>query len=81
MRYELTDHEWIAIKPFLPDKPRRVPREPPCPQRHLLDAAVRGTLAGPAGCLWSIHHLLQSLRSLATGGRLGQDYECAGRRA
>jgi transposase len=26
MRYELTDHEWIAIKPILPNKPRGVPR-------------------------------------------------------
>jgi transposase len=26
MRYELTDHEWTAIKPFLPNKPRGVPR-------------------------------------------------------
>src|SRR5262244_2978674 len=26
MRYELTDHEWAAIKPMLPDKPRGVPR-------------------------------------------------------
>ena len=26
MRYELTDHEWLAIKPFLPNKPRGVPR-------------------------------------------------------
>ena len=26
MRYELTDHEWAAIKPFLPNKPRGVPR-------------------------------------------------------
>jgi transposase len=26
MRYELTDHEWMAIKPFLPNKPRGVPR-------------------------------------------------------
>jgi len=24
MRYELTDYEWAAIKPFLPNKPRRV---------------------------------------------------------
>ena len=22
MRYELTDYEWTAIKPFLPNKPR-----------------------------------------------------------
>jgi transposase len=26
MRYELTDYEWVAIKPFLPNKPRGVPR-------------------------------------------------------
>ncbi len=26
MRYELTDHEWSAIKPYLPNKPRGVPR-------------------------------------------------------
>ena len=26
MRYELTDDEWTAIKPFLPNKPRGVPR-------------------------------------------------------
>jgi transposase len=26
MRYELTDFEWAAIKPFLPNKPRGVPR-------------------------------------------------------
>jgi transposase len=26
MRYELTDHEWAAIKPMLPNKTRGVPR-------------------------------------------------------
>jgi transposase len=26
MRYELTDHEWSAIKPMLPNKPRGVAR-------------------------------------------------------
>src|SRR3954470_18789775 len=26
MRYELNDHEWAAIKPFLPNKPSGVPR-------------------------------------------------------
>jgi len=26
MRYELTDFEWAAIKPFPPNKPRGVPR-------------------------------------------------------
>ncbi len=26
MRCELTDHEWTAIRPMLPNKPRGVPR-------------------------------------------------------
>ena len=26
MRYKLTGNEWAAIKPMLPNKPRRVPR-------------------------------------------------------
>ena len=26
MRCELTDYEWAAIKPFLPNKPRGAPR-------------------------------------------------------
>ena len=26
MRYELSDYEWAAIKPFLPNKPRGMPR-------------------------------------------------------
>ena len=26
MRYELTDYEWTAVRPFLPNKPRGVPR-------------------------------------------------------
>ena len=26
MRYALTDHEWAAIRPMLPNKPRGVPR-------------------------------------------------------
>jgi len=26
MRYELTDYEWAPINPFLPNKPRGVPR-------------------------------------------------------
>ena len=26
MRYELSDHEWTAIKPMLPNKPRGVRR-------------------------------------------------------
>jgi hypothetical protein len=79
MRYELTDHEWAAIKPMLPNKPRGVARvnDRRVLNGHLLGVAIRGALAGPAERFWSLHHLLQSLRSLAAGGRLEQDYECA----
>jgi transposase len=75
MRYELTDHEWTAIKPFRPNKPRGVPR---VNDRRVLNgiflgAALRSTVARSAGHLWPVHHLLQSLRALATGGRLGWD--------
>ena len=34
MRYELTDGEWAAIKPMLPNKPRGVPR---VNDRHVLN--------------------------------------------
>jgi len=77
MRYELTDYEWAAIKPFLPNKPRGVPRVPPRAQRHLLGRAFRCAVARSAGELWTLYNLLQSLHSLATGGRLGWDYERA----
>jgi len=82
MRYELTDNEWSAIKPMLPNKPRGVPRvNESRPQWHLLGLAIWGAVARPARHLRSVHDLLQSLRSLATSGRLGQDHECTGRRA
>ena len=65
MRYELTDYEWAAIRPFLPNKPRRVPR---VDDRRVLngsrsDLAIRRTLARPAVELWPLYGLLQS-RSL-----------------
>jgi transposase len=47
MRYELTDHEWTAIKPALPNKPRGVPRinDRRDPQWHLLRVAIRSSMA------------------------------------
>ena len=82
MRYELTDCEWAAIKPFLPNKPRGVPR---VNDRRVLNGIFwvlrSGAVARSAGQLWPVHHLLQSLRALATRGRLGWDYDCAGRHA
>ena len=78
MRYELTDHEWAFIKPMLPNKPRGVAR---ANDRRVLNGIFGccdpGVLAGPAGRFWSLHHLLQSLRSLAACGRREQDHECA----
>ena len=82
MRYELTDHEWAAIEADAAEQTawRSTGQRPPCSQRHLLGLAVGSALAGPAEQFWSLYHLLQSLRSLAAGGRLGQDYERSGRR-
>ena len=37
MRYELNDHEWSAIKPMLPNKPRGVPR---VSDRRVLNAII-----------------------------------------
>ena len=46
MRYELTDYEWAAIKPFLPNKPRGVPRvNDRRVLRHLMGLAVRCAMA------------------------------------
>lgn len=37
-----------------------------------------GHRGGTCRTFSAVHHLLQSLRPVAAGGRLGQDYECAG---
>jgi transposase len=80
MRYELTDYEWAAIKPFLPNKPRGVPR---VNDRRVLNGIFWVLRSGaPWRDLpdkFAVHHLLQSLRALATGGRMGRDNERAGR--
>jgi transposase len=51
MRYELADHEWGAIKPMLPNKPRGVPRVNDRVHQHggvhhKEPAAVDGTVTG-----------------------------------
>jgi hypothetical protein len=71
MRYELGDYEWTAIKPMLPNKPRGVRR---ANDRRVLNGIVLGfafrcAMARPPRDLWSAHHLLQSLRSVAEGRR------------
>ena len=81
MRYELTDHEWTAIRPTLPNKPRGVPRmNNRRSSMAALGRAVRCAMARSAGEFWAAHDLLQSLRSLAHGWRVGPDHECIERR-
>jgi transposase len=77
MRYELTGDEWAAIKPMLPNKPRGVPR---VNDRRVLNGIFWVLCSGApwrdlAAEFWSVHHLLQPLRSLAACWRLGQDHE------
>jgi transposase len=66
MRYELSDFEWNATKPMLPNKMRGVRR---VNDRRVL--AFRCTVARPAGELWAIHDLLASCagEELASGTR------------
>ena len=48
MRYELTDHDWTAIKPFLLNKPRGVP----CViDRRVLDGIFWVLRSGAPSCL------------------------------
>ena len=73
MRYELTDYEWAAIRPMLPKRREAcVVGRSTCPQRHLLGAAIRRTMARSAGLLWPMHHLLQPFRPVAKGRSVGR---------
>jgi transposase len=82
MRYELTDYEWTSIKPMLPNKPRGVPR---VNDRRVLNGIFWVLRSGAPWrdlpvIFGSVHDLLQSVRSLATGGRMGQAHERTVRR-
>ncbi len=63
MRYELTDYEWAAVRPFLTNKPRGVACVNDCRalQWNLLGFAIRRAMARSAGDIWLIRNLLQSL--------------------
>lgn len=70
--YELTDFEWKAIKPHLPDKPRGVPR---VDDRRVLNGIFLGAALGRArgrlaGAARPAHDGLQSLQPSAEGWRL-----------
>ena len=41
MRYELTDYEWTAVSPLLPNKPRGVPRVDDRPVRNGIFLVLR----------------------------------------
>ena len=77
MRYELSDYEWTAIKPMLPNKPRGVRR---VNDRRVLNGIFWVLRSGapwrdlPENWRTTVpHHLLQSLRSLEPFGRVQQD--------
>jgi transposase len=79
MRYEFIDHEWIAIKPMLPNKPRGVPRS----MTGVSSTASSGCCdLEPLGATYlrrSAHTPPATIASFAGGGwRLGTDHECAG---
>jgi transposase len=72
-RYDLTDFEWRVIEPLLPNKPRGVPR---VDDRRVLNGIFWVLRSGAPWrdlprALWSAHDLLQPLRAMAKGGRVG----------
>ena len=82
MRNELTDYEWATINPMLPNKPRGVPR---VNDRRVLNGILWVLRSGAPWrdlpeSFWAVHDLLQSLRALAQGWRVGPDHECIDRR-
>ena len=80
MRYELTDFEWAAIKPFLPNKPRGVPR---VNDRRVLNGIF---LVLRSGAPWRDLPISFGPRTtcynsfVAQGWRVGPDHECIERR-
>ena len=67
LRYEFSDHEWDAINPMVPNKPRGVPG---VDDRRVLNGIFWEAHPGAICRLWTPRDLLQPLCSLA-GGRLG----------
>ena len=74
MRHELTDYEWAAIKPMLPNKPRGVPR---VNDRRVLNGIfflVRVRHGAICRRTMGLRRLATIARSLASGGHLEADY-------
>jgi transposase len=57
VRYELSDFEWAAIKPFLPNKTPGVPR---VNDRRVLNGIFWVLRSVHHGVIWPLHDLLQS---------------------
>ena len=57
MRYELTDREWTAIKPMLPNQPRGVPRVNGQRLRHVVECvnALKQLFAEGSRAPWTVH--------------------------
>jgi hypothetical protein len=73
MRYELSDYECAAIKPMLPNKPRGVARGTTGVSSTVSFGCCGPGHRGAIGQTGSVRtHLLQSLRSLATGWLWGR---------
>ena len=65
MRYELTEHEWGAIKPMLPNKPRGVPW---VNDRRVLDPGLPGAICRKR----LARTLLATTASFAGGGQVSR---------
>ena len=81
MRYELTDHEWAAIRPMLPNKPRGVRR---VNDRRVLNGIFWVLRSGaPWRDLpenYGPRTTCYNRFSVATGWRLGPNHGCTGHR-
>src|SRR5215831_13851988 len=83
VRYELSDFEWAAIKPFLPNKSRGVRR---VNDRRVLNGIFWVLRSGAPWrdlpvLLWPTHHLLQPFRPVAKGRSMGPDHGLTCRRS
>ena len=79
MRYELSDSEWAAIKPLLPNKSRGVRR---VNDRRVLNGIFWVLRSGaPWRVLWPTHHLLQPFRPVAKGRSMGPNHGLTCRRS
>ena len=77
MRYELNDHEWAAIKPMLPNKPRGVPR---VNDRRVLNGIFWVLRSGHRGATCRttlVRTLLATIASFAGDERASGPSSCA----